>query len=48
MIAKRVLADIVNNNSGIVNFGCMTFFQSLFFPYYRQTTTGAASSTIYY
>jgi len=48
VIAKRVLADIVNNNSGIVNFGFMTFYQSLYFPYYRQTTTGSASSTIYY
>src|SRR3569623_1001800 len=46
VIAKRVLADIVNNNSGIVNFGFMTFYQSLYFPYYRQTSTGTASSTI--
>src|SRR3569623_244917 len=46
VIAKRVLADIVNNNSSIVNFGFMTFYLSLYFPYYRQTTTRTASSTI--
>jgi len=48
VIAKRVLADIVNNNTGIVNFGFMTFYQSLYFPYYRQTSTGTQSATIYY
>ncbi|HEY4186374.1 MAG TPA: PilC/PilY family type IV pilus protein, partial [Polyangia bacterium] len=48
VIAKRVLADIVNNNAGIVNFGFMTFYQSLYFPYYRQTSTGTQSASIYY
>ena len=48
VIAKRVLADIVNNNTGIVNFGFMTFYQSLYFPYYQQTSTSTQTSTIYY
>jgi hypothetical protein len=48
VIAKRVLSDIVNNNTGIVNFGFMTFYQSLYFPYYKQTSSGTQTSTIYY
>jgi hypothetical protein len=48
VIAKRVLSDIVNTNSGIVNFGLMTFYQSLYFPYYKQTTTGTQTATLYY
>ena len=48
VIAKRVLADIVNSNTGIVNFGFMTFYQSLYFPYYKQASTGTQTSTIFY
>ncbi|MEO5767280.1 MAG: hypothetical protein ABIS92_02925, partial [Polyangia bacterium] len=48
VIAKRVLADIVNSNTGIVNFGFMTFYQSLYFPYYKQSSTGSQTSTIFY
>ena len=48
VIAKRVLADIINNNSGIVNFGFMTFYQGLYFPYYTQASTGTQTATIFY
>jgi hypothetical protein len=48
VIAKRVLADIVNNNSGIVNFGFMTFYQNNYFPYYTQQSTGTQTATIFY
>jgi Neisseria PilC beta-propeller domain len=48
VIAKRVLADIVNNNNGIVNFGFMTFYQSLYFPYYKQASTGTQTATLFY
>jgi hypothetical protein len=48
VIAKRVLADIVSSNTGIVNFGFMTFYQSLYFPYYKQTSTGTQTSAAYF
>ena len=48
VIAKRVLADMINNNTNIVNFGFMTFYQSLYFPYYKQTSTGTTTTSIFY
>jgi hypothetical protein len=47
VIAKRVLSDIVDSNSAIVNFGFMTFYQSLYFPYYAQNSTGTQSATLF-
>src|SRR6185369_12698779 len=48
VIAKRVLANIVSNNASIVNFGLMTFYQSLYFPYYPQTSTSTSTASIYF
>jgi hypothetical protein len=43
VIAKRVLADIVTNNAGLVNFGLMTFYQKSYFPYF--SLSGATTTT---
>jgi hypothetical protein len=43
VIAKRVLASIVSNNSKLVNFGLMTFYQKNYFPYF--SLSGATTST---
>ena len=43
VIAKRVLNSIVSNNSSLVNFGLMTFYQSGYFPYF--SLSGASTST---
>jgi hypothetical protein len=48
VIAKRVLASIVSDNSSIVNFGLMTFYQSLYYPYYAQQSTGTQTASIYF
>jgi hypothetical protein len=34
VVAKRAIADIVNNNKEMLNFGLMTFYQKGYFPYY--------------
>jgi hypothetical protein len=47
VIAKRVLSNIVDTNSTIVNFGFMTFYQSLYFPYYAQNSTGTQTATLF-
>jgi Neisseria PilC beta-propeller domain len=43
VIAKRVLAEMVNDNAQLVNFGLMTFYQKNYFPYYALS--GASTST---
>jgi len=43
VIAKRVLSSIVSNNSSLVNFGLMTFYQKNYYPYFALS--GGTSST---
>jgi hypothetical protein len=47
VIAKRVLADIVSNNSKLVNFGFMTFFQKKYFPYFSLAGATPQTETVF-
>ena len=47
MIAKRVLASIVANNSSLVNFGLMTFYQGNYFPYFSLSGTTTSTQTTF-
>jgi hypothetical protein len=47
VIAKRVLSEIVTNNSNIANFGLMTFYQNGYFPYYKLTGASTVSSSTF-
>jgi hypothetical protein len=45
VIAKRVLSQVVGEDSGIANFGLMTFYQSGYFPYYKRTNGTPSTQT---
>jgi hypothetical protein len=47
VIAKRVLASIVANNSRLVNFGLMTFYQKGYFPYYSLSSWTTTTQTTF-
>jgi Neisseria PilC beta-propeller domain len=46
-IAKRTLASVVSDNSNIVNFGMMTFYQSQYFPYYELDSSVERTETVF-
>jgi len=50
VIAKRVLGGVITEDMNIANFGLMTFHQSGYYPYYKQTggTPTVQSSVLSY
>jgi hypothetical protein len=47
VIAKRAIGDLVTNNSQMLNFGLMTFYQKGYFPYYKNSG-GKAGAVSYF
>ena len=47
VIAKRVLSSIAANNSSLVNFGLMTFYQGSYFPYFSLSGTSTSTQTTF-
>ncbi len=47
VIAKRVLSSIVANNTSLVNFGLMTFYQGSYFPYFSLSSATTSTQTAF-
>lgn len=47
VVAKRAIADIVNNNHKMLNFGLMTFYQKGYFPYFLSSGSSTGTTTYF-